>query len=292
MLNWTSCTVIRSRVCRFELLSHCDAAPCILFLSYSFLVNSPSLFSSSPFAFPPIRFSLLTICACAFVCVCLPLFVSEWPWPEGMSSDARSLCEGLIKLSPKERLGSNGAAEIKAHPFFKGIDFDKLRARHITPPFVPDRDYVNAKFLESASAGFLNEPPVTVNDFAYFDYNRPMVFQEEIMRVAHVSRRVFFFPICVVLLKLFLLNILSASRALFVFFLFVSLTTSHIASFPPDTGQGPPPGYHSSRNKGQEDQLNVATAIPHLDSFSFFYYFLLYLNTVPHLAFPFWNFNC
>ena len=33
------------------------------------------------------------------------------------------------------RLGRNGSEEIKAHPFFKGIDWDHLRK--MTPPYIP-----------------------------------------------------------------------------------------------------------------------------------------------------------
>jgi hypothetical protein len=33
------------------------------------------------------------------------------------------------------RLGRNGCDEIKAHPFFDGCDWDKLR--DLTPPYIP-----------------------------------------------------------------------------------------------------------------------------------------------------------
>jgi serine/threonine kinase 38 len=34
-----------------------------------------------------------------------------------------------------QRLGRNGADEIKAHPFFKSLDWDALR--EMTPPYIP-----------------------------------------------------------------------------------------------------------------------------------------------------------
>jgi len=47
--------------------------------------------------------------------------------------------ENLIKrlMSPAEsRLGLNGAAEIKKHPYFKGLDWENVRK--IKPPFIPN----------------------------------------------------------------------------------------------------------------------------------------------------------
>jgi hypothetical protein len=44
----------------------------------------------------------------------------------------------LVK-NPAKRLGSglSDAAEIKAHPFFGGIDWNSLLQLKITPPFFP-----------------------------------------------------------------------------------------------------------------------------------------------------------
>ncbi|KAF9181842.1 hypothetical protein BGZ51_005144 [Haplosporangium sp. Z 767] len=85
----------------------------------------------------------------------------------GISHNAQDLIQKLLDKNPKTRLGSgpNGAeavAAIKAHPFFKGIDFKRLQTRDVTPPFQPhvgvmgDLDVSNfdAQFTDqSASLG-------------------------------------------------------------------------------------------------------------------------------------------
>lgn len=59
-------------------------------------------------------------------------------FPDEMGSEARSLLTQLLNRDPSKRLGVNGAQEIKNHPFFsKHIDFKKLWAKKIQPPFKP-----------------------------------------------------------------------------------------------------------------------------------------------------------
>jgi len=62
----------------------------------------------------------------------------EFIFPENFPEVAKSLVEGLLALDPDERLGNRAEkfAELKAHPFFEGIDWDNLP--NITPPpFAP-----------------------------------------------------------------------------------------------------------------------------------------------------------
>ncbi len=51
-----------------------------------------------------------------------------------ISDEARDLIFKLIN-NKNNRLGKNGASEIKKHPFFAGIDWDN--ARNMKPPFIP-----------------------------------------------------------------------------------------------------------------------------------------------------------
>ena len=46
--------------------------------------------------------------------------------PPDMPPDAMSVITGLLQRDPSKRLGSNGAEEIKRHPFFsKHIDWNR-----------------------------------------------------------------------------------------------------------------------------------------------------------------------
>ncbi|XP_037826036.1 G protein-coupled receptor kinase 2 isoform X1 [Lucilia sericata] len=73
--------------------------------------------------------------------------------PEKYSSkfndEARSLCQQLLAKSIKLRLGCRngrfGAREVKLHPFFNCINWKRLEAGMVDPPFVPDPHAVYAK---------------------------------------------------------------------------------------------------------------------------------------------------
>ena len=59
--------------------------------------------------------------------------------PEFLSPEAQSLLRALFKRNPANRLGAGptGCKEIKTHPFFATIDWEKLNRREINPPFQP-----------------------------------------------------------------------------------------------------------------------------------------------------------
>ena len=51
--------------------------------------------------------------------------------PRFLSSDASDLILRLLKRNPMERIGAGpeGAAEIKAHPFFDSLDWDEIQSK-------------------------------------------------------------------------------------------------------------------------------------------------------------------
>jgi serum/glucocorticoid-regulated kinase 2 len=58
-------------------------------------------------------------------------------FPEQVGSKARSLLTKLLERDPAKRLGYNGAEEIRNHPFFEDINWQKLLAKEYQMPFKP-----------------------------------------------------------------------------------------------------------------------------------------------------------
>ena len=72
--------------------------------------------------------------------------------------------KNLLKrfLNPNQNLrlggGENGIDEIKAHPFFKNVDWKDLKRKQITPPFIPDTS--STKDTRNIDKVFLKEKPI------------------------------------------------------------------------------------------------------------------------------------
>ena len=49
----------------------------------------------------------------------------------------KDFLDKILRIDPEERLGSNGLEEVMKHSFFEGIDWIKVNARQLTPPFIP-----------------------------------------------------------------------------------------------------------------------------------------------------------
>lgn len=69
---------------------------------------------------------------------------------EVFSKEAQSLLTGLLQKKPEHRLGCGprGVEEIKEHAFFESIDWGRLEAGYVDPPFVPNKYDVNAASLK------------------------------------------------------------------------------------------------------------------------------------------------
>jgi serine/threonine protein kinase len=71
-------------------------------------------------------------------------------FPTYVSRKASSFIQKLLNRNPQERLGANGATEVKAHPFFESINWSALSQREMEPPFNPlqDQDAEDSKNFE------------------------------------------------------------------------------------------------------------------------------------------------
>ncbi|KAM9816830.1 rhodopsin kinase GRK1 [Neosynchiropus ocellatus] len=75
-------------------------------------------------------------------------------YPQSFSDKARSICEGLLLRDVDKRLGfKDGSCDLlRAHPFFEPINWRKLNAGILPPPFVPDSKTVYAKNIDDVGA--------------------------------------------------------------------------------------------------------------------------------------------
>lgn len=65
---------------------------------------------------------------------------NEIPWyPQYLSKEGLKILQSLLEKDVSIRLGSMGSPEgdIKYHPFFSDINWDKLERREVEPPFKP-----------------------------------------------------------------------------------------------------------------------------------------------------------
>lgn len=52
---------------------------------------------------------------------------------------SKSICKQLMAKNPRKRLGNSKTSiqDIKAHPYFADVDWDKMANKEITPPYKP-----------------------------------------------------------------------------------------------------------------------------------------------------------
>lgn len=58
-------------------------------------------------------------------------------YPNWLSNAGKHLLEQLFNKNPEKRLGSQGAYEVKQHPFFAVVNWQDLEDKKIKPPFIP-----------------------------------------------------------------------------------------------------------------------------------------------------------
>jgi len=82
-------------------------------------------------------------------------------FPPQMSEEAKSLLIALLERNPDKRL--QDAKNIKAHPYFAGIDWGKIARKEVDPPFLPDTSG-GAETPKNFDPDFINETPTVAVD--------------------------------------------------------------------------------------------------------------------------------
>ncbi|KAK1170890.1 ribosomal protein S6 kinase alpha-2-like isoform X1 [Acipenser oxyrinchus oxyrinchus] len=117
--------------------------------------------------------------------------------PQFLSPDVQGLLRALFKRNPTNRLGAgpDGVEEIKRHPFFAPIDWNKLYRIEIKPPFKPavgrpeDTFHFDPEFTSRTPTDSPGPPP-GVNDhqlFRGFSFVATNLGQEQTLRDSHQS---------------------------------------------------------------------------------------------------------
>ncbi|XP_050789492.1 rhodopsin kinase GRK1 [Gopherus flavomarginatus] len=109
-------------------------------------------------------------------------------YSEKFSAACRAACEGLMAKDPAGRLGfrDNQCAQLKGHPLFQKVNWGRLEAGLVEPPFVPDPKTVYAKDISEVGA-FSTVKGVVLDeqDRAFYDDfssgNIPIPWQEEMV---------------------------------------------------------------------------------------------------------------
>jgi len=60
-------------------------------------------------------------------------------FPYRLPGKARDFAAKLLQVDPARRMGNCGAAEVRQHDWFQGFDWEALRNRKATPPYVPGK---------------------------------------------------------------------------------------------------------------------------------------------------------
>lgn len=73
------------------------------------------------------------------------ILFQEVKYPNYISEEAKNVLNAFLNTKEEERLGygPEGIVAIKAHPFFEGINWEKLLMKHQIPPFLPDQEVLD-----------------------------------------------------------------------------------------------------------------------------------------------------
>ncbi|CAM9720196.1 rhodopsin kinase GRK1 [Lampetra fluviatilis] len=109
-------------------------------------------------------------------------------YSERFSADCRATCEALLAKDPAARLGfrDGSCGELKKHGLFASINWGRLQAGLLEPPFVPDSKTVYAKDVDEVGAfSSVRGVNLVEEDKAFYDSfstgSIPIPWQEEMI---------------------------------------------------------------------------------------------------------------
>ena len=100
----------------------------------------------------------------------LNIYDKKIKYPSWIEENAKDLINKLLNKDPEKRIGSGkeGAENIKRHPFFSDIDWNKALNKELRPPFIPKiENETDIKYFEKS----LVESPVFSDSSLQLVYN-------------------------------------------------------------------------------------------------------------------------
>ncbi|TKR59848.1 hypothetical protein L596_029461 [Steinernema carpocapsae] len=98
-------------------------------------------------------------------------------FPPYVLRSTRLFLRALLTRNTEYRLGRQGARQVKEHPFFAGVDWEQLRSKAISPPYVPELRADPTSFFDSEFTGrvpfdsIVHPPPgMDQSNFAGFTF--------------------------------------------------------------------------------------------------------------------------
>ena len=94
------------------------------------------------------------------------ILTKEASFSQEFSSMSQNLITKLLEKDYTKRLGfENGMEEVKAHPFFSDIDWDKVLSKEVQPPYKPSMREINfSKEFTSIPVTFNFEEEINRNE--------------------------------------------------------------------------------------------------------------------------------
>ncbi|KAE9553376.1 hypothetical protein FO519_003439 [Halicephalobus sp. NKZ332] len=118
--------------------------------------------------------------------------------PNFLTPEAQSLLRALFKRNPQNRLGAGpeGVEQIKRHPFFSTINWTRLLARELPPPFKPaissndDTIYFDSEFTKKTPRDSPALPPsATAHElFRGFSFVAPHMYETPIFKTHEIEK--------------------------------------------------------------------------------------------------------